>query len=211
MRLNTQGWLVPAGLITLSLVPVVASGMRLIEVAGNPAVTPDNARFLATPLAIYLHAGGGAVFLILGALQFAPGPRGRWHRMSGRVAVAAGLASALAGFWMTLTFPAEPANGPLLFAIRLVIGPAWALCLILGLHAAIRRDILAHQAWIRRAYALALGAGTTVIIYGPWYLVTGIDTPTTSALAQLAAWIINLAIAEIAIARAQPRRAVLSA
>jgi len=210
MRMNTRGWLIPVGLIALSLIPVIAGGIRLAEVAGNPAVTPDNARYLAAPLAIYLHGGGGSVFLILGALQFAPGPRGRWHRVAGRVAVAAGLASALSGIWMTLTHPAEPANGPLLFAIRMVVGPAWALSLILGIHAAIRRDIIAHRAWMRRAYALGIGAGTTAVVFIPWFLLTGIDTPTISALMQLAAWAGNLAVAEY-LNRPPRRRAALTA
>jgi len=210
MRMNTPGWMIPAGLIALSLVPVISAGPRLIEVAGNPVPTPDNARFLVVPLAIWLHAIGGSLFLILGALQFAPGPRGRWHRAAGRVVVAAGLVAALSGIWMTLTFPAEPANGPLIFAARLVVGPAWALCLILGLRSAIRREITAHRAWMRRALALGLGGGTTVLILGPWVLATGSFTPTASALAQLAAWMINLAVAEY-LNHAPRRRAALTA
>ena len=209
MRLNTHGWLIPAGLITLSLVPVISAGPRLIEVAGNAAPTPDNARFLVWPLAIYLHAVGGSLFLILGALQFAPGPRGRWHRTAGRAVVVAGLVAALSGIWMTLTFPAEPANGPLIYAARLVVGPAWVVCLILGLRSAIRREITAHRAWMRRAMALGLGGGTTVLILGPWILADGNFTPTVSALAQLAAWAINLAVAERFNA-APRRRAALS-
>ncbi|NCT13171.1 MAG: DUF2306 domain-containing protein [Rhodobacterales bacterium] len=196
MRMNTPGWLIPAGLIALSLVPVLSAGPRLIEVAGAPVVTPDNARYLVWPPAIFLHAIGGALFLILGALQFAPGRRGRWHRVAGRIVVAAGLVAALSGIWMTLTFPAEPANGPLIYAARLLTGPAWALCLILGLRAAMGRRITAHHIWMRRAMALGLGGGTTVLILGPWVLATGSFTPTASALAQIAAWAINLTVAE---------------
>ena len=207
MRMNTQGWLIPAGLVALSLVPVLSAGPRLVEVAGDPVPTADNARFLVWPLAIFLHAIGGSLFLILGALQFAPGPRGRWHRVSGRVVVVAGLVAALSGIWMTLTFPAEPANGPLIYAARLVTGPAWAVCLILGLRSAIRREITVHRAWMRRALALGLGGGTTVLILGPWVLATGTFTPTASALAQLAGWVINLAVAEH-FNRAPRRRAV---
>jgi uncharacterized membrane protein len=206
MKPDTRGWLIPAALITLAFVPVVASSLRLAELAGNPDPTPDNARFLAAPLAIWLHGAGGIIFLVLGAFQFAPGRRGRWHRVSGRIAVASGLVGAGAGIWMTLTFPAEPANGPLLQAIRLVIGPAWVLSLILGLAAAIRRDIAAHRAWMRRSYALGMGAGTAAITFGLWYLVTGRDTPTASALTQLAAWLINLAVAEGAGQRTLTRR-----
>jgi hypothetical protein len=52
-----------------------------------------------------------------------------------------------------------------------------------------------------RAYALGAGAGTTVITFGLWYLVTGEDTPQVSAMAQVVAWGINLAFAEWIIRR----------
>jgi len=40
-------WLVPTGLIMLSLVPVAAGGARVAELASGAQVTPDNARFFA--------------------------------------------------------------------------------------------------------------------------------------------------------------------
>ena len=40
------GWLVPAGLVLLGLVPVIAGGVRLRELVGGPEVTPANARTL---------------------------------------------------------------------------------------------------------------------------------------------------------------------
>jgi hypothetical protein len=38
-------WFVPAGLILLSLVPILAGTLRLTQLAGGK-ITPENARFL---------------------------------------------------------------------------------------------------------------------------------------------------------------------
>ena len=40
------------------------------------------------------------------------------------------------------------------------------LCLVLGLRAILRRDVPTHRAWMIRAYALGLGAGTQVVTIG---------------------------------------------
>jgi hypothetical protein len=42
-------WLIPAGLIALSAIPLLAGAIRLIELGGGAQITPDNARFLAAP------------------------------------------------------------------------------------------------------------------------------------------------------------------
>ena len=50
--------------------------------------------------------------------------------------------------------------------IRLVVASAMAVCVVLGFAAIRRRDIAAHRAWMIRAYALALGAGTQAFTEG---------------------------------------------
>jgi hypothetical protein len=57
-----------------------------------------------------------------------------------------------------------PANdNSLLMAFRLLTGSGMAISLVLGYRAFRERNIPAHRAWIMRAYALGLGAGTQVI------------------------------------------------
>lgn len=148
-RHTLRHWPIPAGLILLSLVPVLAGILRVTQIASGPAITPDTARFLVHPVAIYLHAGGGALYLLLGAFQFYPPLRARWprwHRFAGRVLVAAGLLAALAGLWMAQTFPEDPGNPDLLYGFRVTFGLGWIVCLGFGLWAAMQRDIPAHRA-----------------------------------------------------------------
>lgn len=203
-RHNPRYWPIPAALIILTLVPVVAGVLRVTEIASAPAITAENARFLVHPVAIYLHAGGVALYLLLGALQFyhplrlhAP----RWHRHAGRVNVAAGLGAALAGLWMTQTFPQVPGNPELLYGFRITFGLSWIMCLVFGLWAALQRDIPAHRAWMMRGYAIGLGAGTTVLTYGGWLLLGGTDSPLVTSLVTFSAWVINLTVAEAFIQR----------
>ena len=45
-----------------------------------------------------------------------------------------------------------------------------------------RRDFASHGAWMIRAYALGMGAGTQVVVLAPWSLITGEETGPTRDL-----------------------------
>jgi uncharacterized membrane protein len=202
------GWRLPAALILLSAVPVIAGFVRLAELGGGAAaMTPDNARFFAAPLVVAAHVIGSIAFCVLGAVQFAHGFRRRpaWHRISGRLLVPAGLAAALSGLWMTLFLPRPPSDGDLLAGFRLVFGTAMVLALVLGFAAIRRRDVARHRAWMIRGYAIGMGAGTQVLTHLPWVLIAGPPGQVPKALLMAAGWMINLLVAEWAIRR-RPRR-----
>lgn len=203
MTSRQRGWRVPAALVVLSLVPVLAGTARLIELGGGPALIPSDARFTASPLPVVAHIVCAAVYALLGTLQFAGGFRRRrpgWHRLSGRVLVAAGLGVSASALWLTLFFPPQPGSGPLLFVLRLVFGPAMVATLVLGVAAIRRGDIAAHRAWMTRGYAIALGAGTQALTEGVGGAVFG-HSPLALDASRGAAWVINLAVAEWAIRR----------
>ena len=67
--MSRKDYLIPAGLIALSLVPGIAGTARVVELAGNALVTPDNARFVAMPLPVLLHIPAAVVYSVLGALS----------------------------------------------------------------------------------------------------------------------------------------------
>jgi hypothetical protein len=99
---------------------------------------------------------------------------------------------------MTALHPAAP-GGTLLWTVRLVVGSAMATAIVLGFTAIRRRDIAAHRAWMIRAYALGLGAGTQTVTQGVGEAAFGTGDVST-ALSMSAAWIINAAVAEWLIA-----------
>ncbi len=80
-----------------------------------------------------------------------------------------------------------------------------AASLVLGSMAIRRGDIARHRAWMTRAYALALGAGTQVFTLGIGEAFFGASDRST-ALLQGAGWAINLAVAEWFIRRRPARR-----
>lgn len=200
-------WLAPTGLILLSLVPVLAGSMRLSELASGGTVTPENARFFDSPVPVVVHIVASTMFLLLGALQFAPSlRRRRWHRLAGRVLVPAGLLSALSAIWMTLFYDLPAVNGVALFVMRLGFGSAMAAGIVFAFLAIRRGDVVTHSAWMTRAYAIGLGAGTQVFTFLPWTLVFGAPDEAIHALLMGAGWVINLAVAEVVIRRRAARR-----
>ncbi len=205
-----RSWPVPAGLILLSAIPLTAGVLRTVERAGGPAVLPPDDRFSSFPVALFAHVLGSALFALVGAFQFVPRLRRHhlaWHRRAGRVLVGAGLLVAGSAVWITLTYPEQPGTGQVLYLVRLVVGPAMAAFVTLGFVAIRRRDIPAHRAWMIRAYALGLGAGTQVFTEGFGEPIFGTGIVVGDVL-KVAGWVINLAVAEWVIRRPgrAPRR-----
>jgi uncharacterized membrane protein len=209
-RSRRSDWLVPAGLVVLSLVPAAAGTARLNALASGTGITPENARFFAMPLPIVLHILAAIPFSILGALQFSRGFRRRyrtWHRVTGRVLGLCGLVVALSGIWMTLVYPWPAGDGAILYLLRLIFGFAMAVSIVLGVDAVVRRrDFDAHGAWMMRGYAIGMGAGTQVLTHLPWFILVGRPGELSRTILMGAGWVINLLVAEWVIRR-EPSRA----
>ena len=82
--------------------------------------------------------------------------------------------------------------------LRLMFGSAMAACLVLGITTVRRGDIAAHRAWMIRAYAIGLTAGTQAFTAGIGGAIFGTGV-LAADLAKGAGWMINLAVAEWAI------------
>ena len=206
---STGRW-VPFALLALVLLPVFFGSLRLVELAGGPHIMPANPRLNASPVPVVVHIISAVGYVILGAFQFSAGLRRRrpgWHRAAGRVLVVLGLVVALSALWLTLFFPRQPGTGELAYVFRLAFGSGMAASIILGFTAIRRGDVARHRAWMTRAYALALGAGTQLFTLGIGPAVFG-PSVLTHDLSLGAAWVINLAVAEYIIRRRGHRRTV---
>lgn len=216
--MRAQRW-VPAGLVALGTVPVVAGSLRLVELSGGAEVMPPDARYTSSPVPVVLHIVSATVFAILGAFQFSAPIRRRrpgWHRRAGRVVVVAGLGVALSALWLNQFYPKVGASREVLYPLRLAFGTAMLVTIVLAFAAIRRRDIARHRAWMIRSYAIGLVAGTQVFTLSIGEVVFGKGELAT-ALLMGAAWAINLAVAERAIRkrsrgnRRAPARAGLAA
>jgi hypothetical protein len=97
-------------------------------------------------------------------------------------------------------------QGPFLYTARLLVGAAMAVAILLAWSSIFRRDFVRHGAWMIRAYALAQGAGTQVLVLSSWMVLSGEAVGLTRDVLMTAAWVLNLAVAEWLI-RARQRRA----
>jgi uncharacterized membrane protein len=195
----TADWLIPLGLLALAFIPIAAGIFRVTTLATHAEVTPDNIRFFASPIPVLVHIVSVTIYGILGAFQFSPGVRQRWrawHRRAGRVLVGAGLLAALSGLWMAMFYAIVPADSALLHAFRLLFGTAMAVSIVLGFLAIRRGNVGVHQDWMRRAYAIGMGAGTQAITQIPLTMLPGESDSLSLAWAMGGAWVLNLAVAE---------------
>lgn len=201
-------WLI-TGLILLSAIPLIFGAMRINELANGAEVTPNNARFFASPSPVILHILGAAVYALLGAFQFVSRlwRRGTgWHRWAGRVVVPFGLVVGLSGLWMTIFYPRADDASDLLFVLRLIFGSGMVVAIVLGFLEIRRGNILEHRAWMTRAYAIGLGAGTQVLTGMIGALILGTVNELENALLMGAAWVINLVVAEWSLRRRSARQ-----
>ncbi|WP_433360670.1 DUF2306 domain-containing protein [Actinoplanes sp. CA-142083] len=201
---SRRSWLIPTGLIALTLIPAAGGAIRLGSLASGGPVTSDNERFFAMPVPVVLHIVAALVYCVLGAFQFAPRFRRRhlrWHRVAGWVLIPAGLMVALTGVWMTLAYEFPAVDGVVVKVERLIVGGVMTLAIVLAVLAVRKRDIAHHRAWMIRAYALAQGAGTQAFTQLPWILAVGELNATGRAVALGAGWLINAVIAEWIIRR----------
>lgn len=209
---SAADWLIPTGLILLSLVPAVGGSVRLAELGSGVEIEmlPDSARIASAPIPIVIHIISVIIYSILGAFQFAPGFRRRhrgWHRAAGRILIPSGLVVALSGLWMTQFSPLPWHDIGPLYWVRLVVGLGMTVSIVLGTLAIRKRNFAQHGAWMIRAYALGVGAGTQVFVLLPWAFFPSIHSELTRAILMALAWLINLAVGEWVIQKRRLRRA----
>jgi uncharacterized membrane protein len=205
-KANKLEWLVPAALILLALVPSGSGVFRLLEQSNSATIiTPANQRFFADPLPIVAHSLSGIVFLILGALQFAPRlrrPKPGWHKMLGRILIPSGLVVAFSALWMTQVYVMPKYDGALVYGTRMLFGGWMILTIVLGTVAIYRRDFSNHGVWMTRAYAVGAGGSTQVFTAAPLFLFFPEHlNDLTRAISLGAGWVFNVALAEWVIRR----------
>jgi uncharacterized membrane protein len=197
MKVLSLNWFVPIGLLLLCVVPVLAGCVRMAQLASG-VVTPENARFFASPLPVIVHVASVTLFCVIGAFQFVPSLRvkNKWHRSIGRMLVPFGLASAVTGLWMAHFYALPASDGSILYVERLIVGAAMLIALCLGVMAIRRRELHPsselddarlrhwHGGWHASADQCALGfVGRSALC-------------NTRAALMAAGWVINVAVVE---------------
>ena len=204
--ISRREWAFLALIFLYSFIPAVFGLLRIPELLGGPMIIPANPRAVIDPIPITLHILGSSVFCLVGALQFLPSLRCHrpvLHRTLGRIVAAAGCVSALTGLWMTVSYAFPAAlQGLLLYGARVTLSLAMVAFIAWAVVAIRSRNLAAHRAAMLRAYAIAQGASTqtalgliAMIFFGTELLGVSRD------LVMVAAWAINIGVAEVLIHR----------
>ena len=150
-------------------------------------------------LAFYMHIIGGGVALFIGWIQFWKKFRNKYiktHRFIGLV------------YWISIILISGPASIYLAFFANGgvankfgfgLLGVAWLFTTIKAITAIKNKDIISHQRWMIRSYALCFAA-VTLRIYLPLFLA-GFALPFEMAYAIIAwlCWLPNLGVSELII------------
>jgi uncharacterized membrane protein len=208
-RKNRTPWWVPAGLILLSAIPLTFGAIHLYQLVNGIEITTPNARIFASPAPVVIHIISATLYALLGAFQFVSRlwQRGlKWHRWVGRLLLPFGLLVGFSGLWITLFYPYPAGGTDLLYVLRLFFGSGMVLSIILGFISIRKRDVTQHQAWMTRAYAIGMGAGTQVLTGMVGAIIFGKVNEFENARLMGAAWVINLAIAEWSIRKSSTKQ-----
>jgi len=145
--------------------------------------------------AFYLHLVSGPTSLVLGTLlvsnrfrRIAPA----WHRRLGRVQAACVLLLLVpSGLWMAW----YAATGVVAAAGLGSLAIATAVCIVLGVKAAVERRFADHERWMWRTYMLLCSA-VVIRLIGGAASVAGLDALWLYPLSTWASWLVPLAVFE---------------
>ncbi|XQA62759.1 DUF2306 domain-containing protein [Xanthomonas sacchari] len=180
-------------LLWLALALFAAEFVHSVYLKYASLQSPAYAMFLTRRGWLWCHLGGGAVGLLLGALQFATQRWRRWprlHRWVGRVYFAGMVVAMIGVVGLIATSPA-PLSIRVAFAATAL---AWLVTVSVGLMAIWRGQVLRHQRWMVRAY-LATLAPMVFRVALPSAIGLGM-APSQGLIALLlwASWVVPLSV-----------------
>ena len=203
MTIATLGW---AFMLFMAFVvledSIERAGFAIVAMSGKiPAeINPFIDRYTAHPWQTLAHCASGAIFAVLGPLQFVAPLRRRFpvaHRISGRVFLPIGIISGIAGLTMSVSFPMFG------YSVNQLIGVAASLFMIFAFVHAFRlvrqRRFAEHREWMMRGFATGMGVALFRVLLeyvlqpagmsftDAWNVVTAVSFPITLGAAEI--WI----------------------
>jgi len=192
-------WLVVILLVLIGIAMVVRRSLTMAGVIAsvNPAGgAPFDTGFVKYPLITFLHMLPGALFMILGSLQFVKSIREkypRFHRRSGWVFIVCGYMIGISAFIMSFLVPIGGVNegaATVLFSVFFLIALTMALVSIM------KRRIGLHREWMLRAFAIGLAVSTIRPIVGLFFAFSGLAPQQFFGTAFWIGFTLHLVIAE---------------
>ena len=202
--------------ILLVLIGVAAATRRAVALTSpgasgagkNPAAALD-ANFVPHRTITFIHIVPGALFMILGPLQFVVRLRNRWprfHRWSGRLFMVLSLIVGLSALAMSFTTSIGGANetaATTMFALIFLFDLTKGYTKILG------RRFLEHREWMIRTFSIGLAVATIRPIVGIFFATRRLSPHEFFGIAFWIGFTLHLILAEVWISYTRGIRQVL--
>ena len=181
-------------LIMLLSIGVTLASLRYLAPGMPGAAETVAANAFAMPY-LPIHAGFGALALLIGPFQFLPRlrkTRVKAHRVVGVTYWVACLVSGISG--LALAFGSSA--GPIATAGFGLLAVAWIITTLTGAAVVLRGRIAAHRRWMIRSFALTFAAVTLRLLL-PLPFFTALDFEMWYLAVSFLCWVPNLVFAEI--------------
>ena len=156
---------------------------------------PMGFHLAASPVSAYIHFTLSPLALVAGAFQFSARVRNGWphvHRVVGYIYITSCLLGAVSGLVLALFTP----SGHIAAAGFSLLALFWIATTTAAFQVIRQRDIIRHQRWMIRSYALTFAA-VTLRLYLAITVIAGIeDNWWAYSLIAWLCWIPNLLVAE---------------
>ncbi len=181
-------------LIGLLCIGVTIAALRYVAPGMPGAAVTVAANAFAMPY-LPVHAGFGALALLIGPLQFLPGLRRRRVRLHRTIGVTYWLACFVSGgAGLALAFGSTA--GPIATAGFGLLAIAWITTTAMGAVAVLRGRFLDHRRWMIRSFTLTFAAVTLRLLLPVAFFVE-LDFQTWYLAVSFLCWVPNLVFAEI--------------
>jgi uncharacterized membrane protein len=167
-------------------------------------------RYAAYPITTFLHLVPGALFLVIGLLQFQPKLRARYislHRWLGRAYMFCGLLLCGSAFSMVARFPYAGRSEACPIG---VFGVLLLYSLVRAYVEIRRRNLAKHQEWVIRSFAIGIGISMVRLVFLALRPIVDSSDQGLFLVSLWAGWTITFVGAEIWI-RMSRKRPLLNA
>jgi len=191
-RNNSRLWIasILSALALLALWFIVRSALPYLELSQSHY----GPYFWPRRWGLVLHIAGGITALAAGLVQLWLGLTNRvaaLHRALGKLYVGVIAVASIAGFYLSLTIPANAPYAAGLFFLCV----AWVVTTSMAVFAIRRRNVLQHREWMMRSYAVTFAFVT--FRFGVDALTSqGLATADTQAIMAWACWAMPLLLLE---------------
>jgi uncharacterized membrane protein len=156
-----------------------------------------DADFSRHPFITFLHILPGALFMILGPLQFLPRIRNnypRFHRRSGVVVIICGYIIGISA--LIMPFVLRPIGGFNEAVATSFFAVYFLIALTMAWRAILRRDIIHHRQWMIRMFSIGVAVGTIRPIVVLFFVFSGLPPQVFFGTAFWLGFSLHLVLAE---------------